>query len=122
MKLGSRYRSALRHGSPGSSSLHLAAAAAAAAAAQQPCIPSCCRDEADKPPPLRPGKVSPMREVPAHIPRPPYAETGAMPDWDPNPQVRLGSKEMCADQTPCLALLQPSTLHMLPDGVRQLAR
>ena len=38
-------------------------------------------------PPLRPGKVSPKLEVPAHIPRPPYADSGEMPDWDPNPQV-----------------------------------
>jgi len=26
--------------------------------------------------PIRPGRVGPMREVPAHIPRPPYADTG----------------------------------------------
>ncbi|GAB4816876.1 hypothetical protein N2152v2_003922 [Parachlorella kessleri] len=37
--------------------------------------------------PLRAGKVSPMLEVPRHIPRPPYTERGSLPDWDPNPQV-----------------------------------
>lgn len=45
------------------------------------------REEVDKPPPLRPGKVAPMLEVPPHIPRPPYADSGRMPDWDPNPQI-----------------------------------
>lgn len=28
------------------------------------------------------GEVTPMREVPAHIPRPPYAETGEYEPWD----------------------------------------
>ena len=28
-----------------------------------------------------------MLEVPKHIPRPPYADRGSLPDWDPNPQV-----------------------------------
>lgn len=28
-----------------------------------------------------------MLEVPAHIMRPPYADNGMMPDWDPNPQI-----------------------------------
>ena len=41
----------------------------------------------DRPPPLRPGKVSPKLEVPAHILRPPYADSGMMPDWDPKPQI-----------------------------------
>lgn len=31
--------------------------------------------------------MSPKLEVPAHIPRPPYADSGIMPDWDPNPQI-----------------------------------
>ncbi|NBT37561.1 MAG: type I methionyl aminopeptidase, partial [Actinobacteria bacterium] len=29
-----------------------------------------------------PGVVSPMRTVPAHIPRPPYAETGEVRRWN----------------------------------------
>jgi len=37
--------------------------------------------------PLSPGTVSPCLEVPPHIPRPPYADTGVMPDWDNRPQV-----------------------------------
>ncbi|KAL4445910.1 hypothetical protein ABPG77_009109 [Micractinium sp. CCAP 211/92] len=45
------------------------------------------KDEPERPPPLRPGKVSPKLEVPPHIPRPPYADSGMMPDWDPNPQI-----------------------------------
>ena len=49
------------------------------------CPASPCREEERSP--LRPGKVSPMLEVPAHIPRPPYADSGKMPDWDPDPQV-----------------------------------
>jgi methionyl aminopeptidase len=36
--------------------------------------------------PLKPGLLSPPRPVPAHIPRPPYADTGALPDWDSTPQ------------------------------------
>lgn len=28
-----------------------------------------------------------MREVPAHIPRPPYADSGMLPDWDRTPQI-----------------------------------
>lgn len=34
-----------------------------------------------------PGVVSPMRPVPAHIPRPPYAETGVVEHWD-EPRVK----------------------------------
>lgn len=37
--------------------------------------------------PLKPGEVSPRRDVPPHIPRPPYADSGKMPDWDMNPQT-----------------------------------
>lgn len=31
---------------------------------------------------VRPGRISPMRSVPPHIPRPPYADTGEPPDVD----------------------------------------
>ncbi|MDQ3897866.1 MAG: SEC-C metal-binding domain-containing protein, partial [Actinomycetota bacterium] len=37
--------------------------------------------------PLRPGRVSPTRVVPAGIPRPDYAETGEPSPW-PEPLVR----------------------------------
>ena len=57
------------------------------AASAAACSAAACREESSKPPPLRPGKVSPMLLVPAHIQRPPYADSGSMPDWDPNPQV-----------------------------------
>jgi methionyl aminopeptidase len=36
--------------------------------------------------PLEPGTVSPPRPVPASILRPPYADSGRMPDWDARPQ------------------------------------
>jgi methionyl aminopeptidase len=52
-----------------------------------PSLITPCRDTADERAPLRPGKVSPMREVPAHIPRPPYADSGMLPDWDRTPQI-----------------------------------
>lgn len=55
------------------------------------CVPPadwlCCREGSSDRAPLRPGKVSPKLEVPAHIKRPPYADSGMMPDWDPNPQI-----------------------------------
>lgn len=31
--------------------------------------------------------MSPAREVPANIPRPPYADSGLMPPWDDKPQI-----------------------------------
>ena len=31
--------------------------------------------------------MSPAQEVPGHIPRPPYADTGMMPPWDTRPQI-----------------------------------
>ena len=37
--------------------------------------------------PLRPGRLSPMRTVPAEIPRPPYAESGEVIPWD-EPMVK----------------------------------
>lgn len=37
--------------------------------------------------PLKPGTVSPPGDVPAHIPKPSWADTGKMPPWDPNPQI-----------------------------------
>jgi len=39
------------------------------------------REGDDGKPRLKPGKVSPMRTVPAHINRPPYAESGVAPSW-----------------------------------------
>jgi hypothetical protein len=36
---------------------------------------------------LTPGKLSPMRLVPAHIPRPPYADSGAFPPLERQPQI-----------------------------------
>eukprot|EP00890_Picochlorum_soloecismus_P002910 jgi/Picsp_1/361/NSC_00359-R2_methionine aminopeptidase len=41
----------------------------------------------DDRPALKPGAVSPAHGVPAHIPRPPYAESGVMPPWDTRPQI-----------------------------------
>lgn len=32
-----------------------------------------------------PGEITPMREVPDHIPRPPYADTGEYEPWDESP-------------------------------------
>ncbi|CAI5509319.1 unnamed protein product [Closterium sp. Naga37s-1] len=37
--------------------------------------------------PLRRGKLSPMRAVPPHIPRPPYADSGISPPFTMEPQV-----------------------------------
>ena len=37
--------------------------------------------------PIRPGRISPMRPVPAEIPRPPYAESGEPPERD-EPDVK----------------------------------
>ena len=34
-----------------------------------------------------PGAVSPIREVPAHIGRPPYADTGELAPWD-EPRIK----------------------------------
>mmetsp|Transcript_2653 Transcript_2653/g.7509 ORF Transcript_2653/g.7509 Transcript_2653/m.7509 type:complete len:367 (-) Transcript_2653:259-1359(-) len=45
-------------------------------------------DKAAKPAtPLRAGKVSPMRPVPKHIPRPPYADSGVLPDMPDEYQI-----------------------------------
>lgn len=43
--------------------------------------------DAKKRPPLRPGKVSPKLPVPEHIPKPPYADSGRMPQFDQNFQM-----------------------------------
>lgn len=81
----------------------LQGAAAALLSPPRPCaaaLPSPSPHPAARPParcrpkggrePLRAGTVSPMQEVPSHIPRPPYADKGNMPDWDPKPQARPG--------------------------------
>jgi methionyl aminopeptidase len=49
----------------------------------------CCRAGPSqlKRAPLKPGSVSPRLEVPTHITRPPYADTGRMPEWDTRPQM-----------------------------------
>ena len=47
-----------------------------------------CSKKNDDRPALKPGVVSPAQGVPAHIPRPPYAETGMMPPWDTRPQTQ----------------------------------
>jgi len=44
----------------------------------------CHRDSAER---LRPGRISPMRTVPAEIPRPDYADTGQPVRW-PEPRVK----------------------------------
>lgn len=38
-------------------------------------------------PPLRRGRVSPRLLVPDHIPKPPYAESGVLPDISPDFQI-----------------------------------
>eukprot|EP00878_Enallax_costatus_P022614 GHUV01024007.1.p1 GENE.GHUV01024007.1~~GHUV01024007.1.p1 ORF type:complete len:291 (+),score=70.52 GHUV01024007.1:617-1489(+) len=55
---------------------------------------SCCSGRA----PLQPMQISPMRPVPASIPRPPYADRGLLPDLDNRPQVHNaeGLKKMRA--------------------------
>jgi methionyl aminopeptidase len=51
--------------------------------------------------PIKPGAVSPIRSIPAHIPRPPYASSGEMPPFptfipilDKDQQLRL--RDSCA--------------------------
>eukprot|EP00197_Chlamydomonas_leiostraca_P004669 CAMPEP_0202866282 /NCGR_PEP_ID=MMETSP1391-20130828/7302_1 /ASSEMBLY_ACC=CAM_ASM_000867 /TAXON_ID=1034604 /ORGANISM="Chlamydomonas leiostraca, Strain SAG 11-49" /LENGTH=300 /DNA_ID=CAMNT_0049546215 /DNA_START=136 /DNA_END=1038 /DNA_ORIENTATION=- len=47
---------------------------------------------------LKPGKIAPKMPVPAHIRKPPYADSGDFPPWDPNNQIHgeEGIKKMRA--------------------------
>lgn len=47
-------------------------------------------------PKVEAGKVSPVREVPGHIARPPYAASGRQPDWDPHPQIQRSTRDVAA--------------------------
>lgn len=40
--------------------------------------------------------MSPIREVPGHIARPPYAASGRQPDWDPRPQIQRSDRDVAA--------------------------
>ena len=125
MTLGSRCRSALRHGSPDSSSLHLAAttacrrrrllppsspashrAAGMRQTSRRRCAPARCLRCGRCRPTSRGRRMQRLEPCPTGIPTPRCA-------WE--------ARKCVCRQDPCLALLQPSALHMLPDGVRQLS-
>jgi methionyl aminopeptidase len=50
---------------------------------------------------LRPGIVTPGGAVPSHIPRPPYADTGALPEWDSNLQIHKTPEELSKMRAAC---------------------